>query len=141
MFEKLVPMDEFFESLYASLIIDTLKGAGFKEIDTSIVTVAANEVMRLNNFCNTEFVPKKLYYLLYEMIVGSFLEKMYSQGKLPDSFDFENILGKIQVGDTSVDLTGSYGLKDMSEEKFMMWIASLKNSWKEEAITCRKIKW
>lgn len=141
MFEKLVPMDEFFETLYASLIIDTLKGAGFKEIDTSIVTVAANEVMRLNNFCNTELVPKKLYYLLYEMILGSFLEKMYSQGKLPDSFDFEKIAGKIQVGDTSVDLTGSSGLKDMSEEKLMMWIASFKDSWKEEAITCRKIKW
>lgn len=141
MFEDLVPMDPFFESIYADQILETLKGAGFDEIDGGLKLIAVKEVMRLKNFCNTDFVPERLYYLLYEMVIGSFLENMYQIGKLPESFDFDIIAGRVQIGDTSVELSDSTNVNDMSEKKLMLWISSLKGSWQKEAITCRKLEW
>lgn len=141
MFKDLVPMDEFFASIYADNILETLKSAGFEELDPSIKMIAVNESMRLKNFCNVNFIPERIYYLLYEMILGSYLENMYQKGKLPDSFDFEEIKGKVQVGDTSVELKDDSSLNDMNESKLMSWISSLKKSWQKEAITCRKIEW
>ena len=75
------------------------------------------------------------------MILGSFLETMYQNGKLPKSFDFAEIAGRVQVGDTSVELEGDKSINDMSEAKLLNWIGSLKSSWQKEAITCRKIEW
>lgn len=141
MFKDLVPMDEFFASIYADDILVALKAAGFEEIDPSIKMIAVNESMRLKNFCNIVFIPERIYYLLYEMILGSYLEKMYQNGKLPKSFDFAEIEGKVQVGDTSVELQGDKSINDMNEAKLLNWIESLKSSWQKEAITCRKIEW
>ncbi|MET3616598.1 hypothetical protein ABID14_000218 [Peptoniphilus olsenii] len=141
MFEDLVPMDCFFESIYASQILETLKDAGFDDIDSSIKFIAVKEVMRLKNFCNTDFVPIRLYYLLYEMILGSFLERMFQSGKLPESFDFDSLGGRITLGDTSVELSDNSNINDMSEKKLMIWISSLKSNWQKEAITCRKLEW
>ncbi len=141
MFKDLVPMDEFFASIYADDILVTLKAAGFEEIDPSIKMIAVKESMRLKNFCNIVFIPERIYYLLYEMILGSFLETMYQNGKLPSSFDFSEIAGRVQVGDTSVELQGDKSINDMSEAKLLNWINSLKSSWQKEAITCRKIEW
>lgn len=141
MFDNLVPLDPFFESIYASQILETLKGAGFESIDSSIVIIASNEVARLKNFCNTKYVPERLYYLLYEMILGSFLESLYTSGRLPEAFNLDSLGGKIQLGDTSVELKGSSGVNDMSEQKLMYWIGTLKSRWQKEAVTCRKIEW
>lgn len=141
MFEDLVPMDPFFESIYADQILETLKGAGFEDIDSSLKFTTVKEVMRLKNFCNTDFVPERLYYLLYEMVIGSFLESMYQAGKLPESFDFDIIAGRVQIGDTSVELSDNSNINDMSEKKLMLWISSLKSNWQKEAITCREIEW
>ena len=141
MFKDLVPMDEFFESIYADDILLALKAAGFEEIDPSIKMIAVKEHMRLKNFCNIVFIPERIYYLLYEMILGSFLETMYQNGKLPKSFDFAEIAGRVQIGDTSVELQGDKSINDMNETKLLNWIGSLKSSWQKEAITCRKIEW
>lgn len=141
MFETLKPLDPFFESFFSEQIIETLTEAGFETIDTSLNLIANIEAMRLRNFCNTDYVPLELYYLLYEMIVGSFLEKAYQGGKLPLEFNISSIGGKVQLGDTSVELKGSESINSMSEQKLLMWIDSLKSKWQEEAITCRKIKW
>lgn len=141
LFETLKPMDPFFDSIYASQILDTLKKIGFESIDSGINIIASNEVMRLKNFCNTEYVPERLYYLLYEMILGSFLENMYVLGKLPEEFDIDSLVGRVQLGDTSVELKGSTNINDMSEQKLMYWIGLLRGRWKKEAIICRKISW
>lgn len=141
MFKDLVPMDEFFGSIYADDILLALKAAGFEEIDSSIKNIAVMEHMRLKNFCNIVFIPERIYYLLYEMILGSYLEKMYQKGKLPKSFDFSEIAGRVQVGDTSVELEGDKSINDMNEAKLLNWISTLKGSWQKEAITCRKIEW
>lgn len=141
MFKDLVPMDEFFASIYADDILVALKAAGFEEIDPSIKMIAVKEDMRLKNFCNIVFIPERIYYLLYEMILDSFLETMYQRGKLPKPFDFAEIAGRVQIGDTSVELQGDKSINDMSEAKLMGWISSLKSSWRKEAITCRKIEW
>jgi len=119
MFKDLVPMDEFFASIYADDILVALKAAGFEEIDPSIKMIAVKEHMRLKNFCNIVFIPERIYYLLYEMILGSYLETMYQNGKLPKYFDFAEIAGRVQIGDTSVELEGDKSINDMSEAKLM----------------------
>ena len=141
MFKDLVPMDEFFASIYADDILVALKAAGFEEIDPIIKRIAVKEHMRLKNFCNIVFIPERIYYLLYEMILGSYLETMYQNGKLPKSFDFAEIAGRVQIGDTSVELQGDKSINDMNETKLLNWIGSLNSSWQKEAITCRKIEW
>lgn len=141
MFKELEPMDEFFSSVYAEELLDSLRASGFEEIDSSIIIVAVREAMRLKNFCNTDEVPKDLYYLLYQMIIGSFLEETYASGRLPESFNFEFLGGRISLGDTSVELGKSSSANDPSEAKLLMWIGTLKASWREEAVICRKLKW
>lgn len=141
MFKDLVPLDPFFACIYADDILESLKETGFKEIDISIKVIAARETMRLKNFCNIELIPPRIYYILYEMIIAAYLDSMYKSGKLPDKFNFDGIAGKIQLGDTSVELSGEPGINDMSEKKLLSWLSTIEESWRKEAITCRKLQW
>lgn len=141
MFTEIVPIDPYFETAFAGQIEGVLKGAGFDEIDESISVLAVREISRLKNFCNTDFVPVPLYYLISDMILGAYLERMYQTGNIPDGFDVDYIGSRVTLGDATVEFKGGESLSEKSEKKLLALIDSLQSNWKKEAVTCRRLKW
>ncbi|MFV0519980.1 MAG: hypothetical protein ACK5LY_06850 [Lachnospirales bacterium] len=92
----------------------------------------------IKNSCNTDCVPNGLLEVAVERVCGEVLFTKMQTGELGDSFDFENAIKSLKMGDTEI----TYSDKNISEEeKVLSLINTLKESGKGELVRFRKMKW
>lgn len=91
------------------------------------------------NECNVSEIPEGLFYVYVNMVIGDFLNTLYSMGKLDiDGLDLAGLVSSINLGDTSVSYSNS--TDDLSADaKFRLLVEDLR---KGHDFACyRKIKW
>ncbi len=118
---------EFVESL----------GVTWKDTYNNIVAQIENEVDEyIKNYCNISSVPSGLANTKFNMVVGRFLNQLYSFGLLT-GIEFENVVSSIKEGDTQVNFsTGS-----TPTSIFQSYVNGLKNADANTLIKYRKLVW
>lgn len=88
--------------------------------------------------CNINEIPKELYNIEIDMIVGEFLFAKKNMGQLDiESLNFEAVEKSISEGDTKVD----FAISQTPEQRFDSLIAYLMTYGKNKILTFRCLRW
>lgn len=88
--------------------------------------------------CNINEIPKELYNIEIDMIVGEFLFTKKNMGQLDiESINFEAVEKSISEGDTKVD----FAISQTPEQRFDSLIAYLTTYGKNKILTFRCLRW
>ncbi|UWD48759.1 hypothetical protein NYR90_00130 [Clostridioides difficile] len=91
--------------------------------------------------CNINEIPKELYNIEIDMIVGEFLFTKKNMGQLDiESINFEAVEKSISEGDTKVDFAIGSG-SQTPEQRFDSLIAYLTTYGKNKILTFRCLRW
>ncbi|MCC0696201.1 hypothetical protein [Clostridioides sp. ES-S-0048-02] len=91
--------------------------------------------------CNINEIPKELYNIEVDMIVGEFLFTKKNMGQLDiESLNFETVEKSISEGDTKIDFAIGSG-SQTPEQRFDSLIAYLTAYGKDKILTFRCLRW
>lgn len=117
----------------------TSLGYVMQENDDKMIGYAiGNAEQSIKHFCNINFVPECLDYVLIDRACGEFLQLKKSFGQL-NSIQVDPVLKAVQDGDTNVEYNVSY-LAD-PEATFKEVVEKMRTSHEWELIRHRKVVW
>ena len=90
----------------------------------------------IRNSCNTASIPDGLIFIAVDMACGQFLMQKKQTNSLGESFNIDNAIKSIKLGDVNVSLG------DTSDESKLDWLFGyLMNHGKDEFVCYRRIRW
>lgn len=123
------------------IVIERLSSFGYVAIESDnlllgfIIEKVTNHI---KNQCNTEIIPKGLFQVAVDMVVGEFLLGKKSIGVLP-GFDLEVAVKSIQEGDTNITFAIGQG-SSTPEQRLDRLINYLMHN-EVDFVSYRTIKW
>ncbi|HBH0321684.1 hypothetical protein C4226_19465 [Clostridioides difficile] len=118
-----------------------LQGFGYtlKDGDKWLIDFVREKIENIIKLdCNINEIPKELYNIEIDMIVGEFLFAKKNMGQLDiESLNFEAVEKSISEGDTKVD----FAISQTPEQRFDSLIAYLMTYGKNKILTFRCLRW
>ena len=106
------------------------------EDETSLAYSIGNTRQHILNQCNIEDVPDELIHFAVDAACADFLSVKRVTGNLDETFNIEQGVTAIKVGDTNVSLNGQS--KDVLLNTMLQ---SLRDGLEREMLCFRKIRW
>lgn len=121
-------------------VFNRLIGFGYTPTKSDVFNIGFSIIKvdnNIKNYCNITSIPYELYPTLVELCWVEILSLLFHSGKLDDTFDLNEVVKIVSVGDTSITFDNTSSVS----EQINNLIVNLTQQAERSVLCFRKVKW